>query len=149
LFQGDVEHDLHERFAAAHVMGEWFDAEPVLSVLPSVIAQQSWAALPLPCLCGECKRRNRRTRRAAEYEWATPTACEWMGTGIMGRPSCRRTPVASARRASLTSTRARWVAVCAVHAKQTRDAKPLQKRARRVWRASPPDEDALDLPRFL
>lgn len=30
---GDHEHALHERFSEHHVVGEWFDAEPVLAAL--------------------------------------------------------------------------------------------------------------------
>jgi hypothetical protein len=32
-YNRDIEHDLHERFAEHHVVGEWFTAEPVMAAL--------------------------------------------------------------------------------------------------------------------
>jgi hypothetical protein len=140
LFSGDVEHELHEMFPDAHLMGEWFQADAVLPELPRVAAQHGFSMLPLPCLCGECISRHHATKRATGYEWVTPTRCEWFGSnpGIYGR-QCRHKPVATiavnriGRRGMM---RKRYIPVCEIHAKKAPERHGLRKQRQKVYRLS-------------
>lgn len=113
-FVGDVEHELHEMFAEAHIGGEWFEAEPVLAAMPGLV--ERFATVPIPT-----------ERRRIRYVYELPTVCEWLGVGLFDR-KCKRPPVEEV----LRGVGRRQVPVCEVHARQGRDRRPLRKRRRRA-----------------